>query len=319
MSQASSSGRRSASQARGREGGAMRWASADGAGWQAEPVGDGGGSASPALIPALPGRLGAVAERAEPRLHLGVPAAPESHRQPEGAAAALPRPGVLTGAGAGPGAGMWQPVCRRRGQPRGFAPGSTGHGAVLEPAERRLCSAVPVATGTRSGSTRQPGAHGGCGQARAMDTGVSNRGIFVCKAALPFSSPCSSLDSLPALARGGGRSPGCPPRLPAPEVPGWKMPLPPGGTQAKSIPMSRKQHVCLSPSGCRLSGAGWCCWAAPQILGGSPRGDLPFPLPSVSHGRCWLRPLSQPLGAARPQQPRGKHLDPTTTTRTVGA
>ncbi|KAM6395085.1 rap guanine nucleotide exchange factor 3 isoform 2-T2 [Rhynochetos jubatus] len=35
-------------------------------------------------------RLGAVTERAEPRLHLGLPAAPESHRQPDGAAAALP-------------------------------------------------------------------------------------------------------------------------------------------------------------------------------------------------------------------------------------
>lgn len=81
---------------------------------------------------------------------------------------------------------MRQPVCRWQGQPRGSSPSSTGHRAVLEPAKSSFCSAVPPAAGTRSGTARQPAAHVGCGQARAMDSRVSNRGIFVCKAALPF-------------------------------------------------------------------------------------------------------------------------------------
>lgn len=156
MSQTSSTGRRSASQARGREGGAMRWASADGEGWQVEPVGDGGGSVSPALIPTLTGRLGAVPERAEPRLHLGVPAAPESHRQPEGAAAALPRPGVLTGPERGPEQGCGSLSAGGGGSPRALllvAPGTGLCWSWPSAASARLCrwprAPDPAARGSR--------------------------------------------------------------------------------------------------------------------------------------------------------------------------
>lgn len=73
----------------------------------------------------------------------------------------------------------------------------------------------------------------------------------------------------------------------------------------QSIPVSGKHLGCLHPS--RAPGL---ARVAPRILGAAPEGALPFPLSYVSHGRWWLRPLSQPLDAARPQQPRGKYLDP---------
>lgn len=203
---------------------------------------------------------------------------------------------------------MRQPVCRRRGQPRGSAPGSTGHGAVLEPAESSLCSAVPPAVGTRSGTARQPGAHVGCGQARATDSGVSNRGIFVHKAALPFLLREAAW--VHSLHRPGGRKElWLPPDAARPGGAGLEDAPSSWRDSSQSIPMSRERHVCLrrgadTQAELRVWLVLLCC---PTDPGGSPRGDLPFPLSPVSHGRCWLHPLSQPLHD--PQKPRDPPQD----------
>lgn len=164
----------------------------------------------------------------------------------------------------------------------------------------------------------------GCGQARATDSGVSKRGIFVCKAALPFLLRAAAWICSPHWP-GGRKEPWLPPDAAGPGGAGledapcsWK-------DSSQSIPVSREPHVCLrrgadTHAELRVWLVLLCC---PTDPGATPEGTYPslcpvcpmggagcIPCPSLwelhdpsSHGQSVFIPSKDHRGLNQPVLP----------------